>query len=121
MNDDRYQRGINEEGDNMDVFLLEVATGKIERLTNNQDISESAVSFSPDSSLVAFAAPDDYTFMHNHKLYVRPVRGGAWRKLGAGFDYDLNVGWWSAFKKRIRSGSLIPFFATSRPTFATRT
>ena len=99
--DDRYQRGINEEGDNMDVYLLEVATGKVERLTNNQDISESAVSFSPDSSLVAFSAPDDYTFMHLNKVYVRPVGGGQWRKLGTGFDFDLNVGWWSRDAKTI--------------------
>ncbi len=94
--DDRYQRGITEEGDNTNLYLLEVATGKIERLTTNQDIPESAVSFSPDSSQVAFSAPDDYTFMHLNKIYLRPVAGGSWKKLGAGFDFDMNVGWWSA-------------------------
>jgi dipeptidyl aminopeptidase/acylaminoacyl peptidase len=99
--DDRYQRGINEEGGNMDAFLLEVATGRIERLTTNQDINESAVSISPDGSLVAFSAPDDYTYMHLPKIYVRPTRGGPWRKLGAGFDYDMNIGWWSADGKTI--------------------
>ena len=99
--DDRYQRGITDEGDNTDVYLLDVATGRIERLTKNQDISESAVSFSPDSSQVAFSAPDDYTFMHLNKVYVRPVTGGSWKKLGAGFDFDMNVGWWSADGKTV--------------------
>lgn len=94
--DDRYERGITEEGDNSDLYLLEVASGKIERLTNNKDISESALSFSPDGSLIAFSAPDDYKFMHLNKVYVRPVEGGQWRKLGTGFDFDMNVGWWSS-------------------------
>src|SRR5262249_54442332 len=79
-----------------DVYLLEVATGRVERLTNNQDIPESAVSFSPDSSRIAFSAPDDYRFMHLNRVYVRPTRGGEWRKLGGGFDYDVTVGWWSS-------------------------
>ena len=99
--DDRYQRGINEEGDNSDLYLLEVASGKIERLTNNRDISESALSFSPDSSLIAFSAADDYKFMNLAKVYVRPTGGGQWRKLGAGFDFDMNVGWWSNDAKTI--------------------
>jgi dipeptidyl aminopeptidase/acylaminoacyl peptidase len=101
--DDRYQRGITEEGDNTDAYLLDVSSGKVERLTTNQDIPESAISFSPDSSQVVFSAPDDYTFMHLNKIYARQVYGGPWRKLGAGFDYDMNVGFWS------RDGKFIYF------------
>jgi dipeptidyl aminopeptidase/acylaminoacyl peptidase len=99
--DDRYERGITEEGDNSDLYLLEVATGRIERLTNNKDISESALSFSPDGSLIAFSAPDDYKFMHLNKIYIRTVGGGQWRKLGTGFDFDMSVGWWSSDAKVI--------------------
>ena len=95
--DDRYERNITEEGDNSDLYLLTVGSGAIERLTRNQDVSESQLSFSPDGSLIAFSAADDYKFMHLNKLYVRPVSasGGTWRKLGAGWDADVNVGWWS--------------------------
>ena len=99
--DDRYQRNITEEGDNSDVYLLEVASGKIERLTNNVDVSESALSFSPDGQSIAFTAADDYKFMHLNKLYVRPVAGGQWRKLGKEWDGDVSIGWWSDDSKTI--------------------
>jgi dipeptidyl aminopeptidase/acylaminoacyl peptidase len=99
--DDRYQRNITEEGDNSDVYLMEVSSGKIERLTNNQDVSESALSFSPDGQSIAFTAADDYKFMHLNKLYVRPVAGGQWRKLGKEWDGDVSIGWWSDDSKTI--------------------
>ena len=90
----RYERGILEQNDYAEVYLLNVATGNIERLTKNDGIGESTVSFSPDSRLVAFAAPDDFKFMHNERVYVRPVDQptAQWRKLGANFDGDVRVG-----------------------------
>jgi dipeptidyl aminopeptidase/acylaminoacyl peptidase len=93
----RYERNILEQNDNADLYLLEVATGQIERLTSNKDIAESEVSFSPDSRTVAFSAPDDFIFMHDARVYLRDVgsRGGAFRKLGAGFDGDVTIGFWS--------------------------
>ena len=93
----RYARNILEQMDNADLYLLEVPTGAIERLTTNTDIAESAVSFSPDSRQVAFSAPDDFVFMHNHRVYVRDVgsRGAPFRKLGGGYDGDVTVGFWS--------------------------
>jgi dipeptidyl aminopeptidase/acylaminoacyl peptidase len=101
--DDRYQRNVTEEGNNSDAYLLNVASGAIERLTNNVDINESAPGFSPDGQLVVYAAPDDYKFMHLTKLYVRPVAapGAAWRKIGAGFDGNVGLGWWSDDAKTI--------------------
>jgi dipeptidyl aminopeptidase/acylaminoacyl peptidase len=99
--DDRYQRNITEEGNNGDAYLLNTATGAVERLTNNVDVSESGVSFSPDGQLVAYTAPNDYKFMNLTKLYVRPVAGGAWRKLGAEWDGDVSIGWWSEDSKTI--------------------
>jgi dipeptidyl aminopeptidase/acylaminoacyl peptidase len=93
----RYDRNILEQNINADLYLLEVATGQIERLTKNSEIGESGVSFSPDSRLVAFSAPDDFVFMHNAKVYLRDVsaRGTAFRKLGGAFDGDVTVGVWS--------------------------
>ena len=96
---DRYKRNITEEGINSDLFLLEVATGGIERLTRNEEVGENGPFFTPDSRTVAFIAPDDMTqySMTNRRAYVRPVeqRGGEFRKLGTSFDGDIGGGFFS--------------------------
>ena len=99
----RYERNILEQNGNADLYLLEVGTGQIERLTTNKDIAEGAVSFSPDSRMVAFSAPDDFQFMHLQKVYVRDVarRGAPFRKLGSNFDGDVTIGWWSKDGKTV--------------------
>lgn len=43
---DRYKRNILEQNDSSDPFLLEVASGRIERLVTNSEVAESGVSFS---------------------------------------------------------------------------
>ena len=100
---DRYQRNITGSGMYADVYLLETATGQIERLTSNAEIGESTVSFSPDGSMIAISAENDWTYFRDEKLYVRPAaqRGAPWRKLGGGFDGSLSVDWWSADGKTI--------------------
>jgi dipeptidyl aminopeptidase/acylaminoacyl peptidase len=101
----RYHRFINEESDYGDDFLLEAATGRIERLTRNDEIAESNVSFSLDSRWIAFSASDDMTHFNfkNDRVYLRRVddRGGQWRKLGSGFDGDVSVDFWSPDGKTI--------------------
>ena len=101
----RYKRNITEQSINGDNFLLDVATGSIERLTNNEEVGESTPSFSPDSRLIAFSAPDDLSAysMKNNRVYVRGVsdKGGQWRKLGSEFDGDVSVGFWSPDAKTI--------------------
>ncbi len=96
---DRYKRNITEQNINSDPYLLEAATGQVERLTNNVEVGESGLSFSPDGRFVAFSAPDDLTkyTMKNGRVYVRAVsdRGGKWRKLGASFDGDVTIAFWS--------------------------
>ena len=93
----RYDRNILEQNINADLYLLEVGTGRIERISKNTEIAESGVSFSPDSRTVAFSAPDDFVFMHNQRVYLRDVgsRGAPFRKLGAGFDGDVSIDFWS--------------------------
>ena len=93
----RYERNILEQNLNADLYLLEVATGHVERLTTNREIAESSVSFSPDSRTVAFSAPDDFTFMRNTRVYQRPVagRGRPFTKLGGGFDGDVSIAFWA--------------------------
>ena len=97
---DRYERNITEQNIYSDPYLLNVATGGIERLADNREVGESALSFSPDSRFVAFSAPDDLQqySMTNDRVYLREVaaRGGQWRKLGGGYDGDVSIGFWSA-------------------------
>jgi len=106
---DRYERNITEQGINADQYLLEVATGNIERLTNNKEIGESLVSFSPDSRWIAFSASDDLTRynMKNSRVYLRRVddRGGQWKKLGQSHDGDVGINFWSADGRTIYFGA----------------
>jgi len=76
---DRYQRTVTETTIYADLYLLEAATGQIERLTDNKEIGESALSFAPDSSTIAFSASDDFTYFRNNRVYIRLVSqdGGA--------------------------------------------
>ena len=104
---DRYKRNITEQNINSDPFLVDVATGEVERLMQNVEVGESAPTFSPDSRFVAVSAPDDlekYT-MKNQRVYLRPVgeKGGKWRKLGAAYDGDVTADFWS------KDGSTIYF------------
>lgn len=111
---DRYKRGITSENIYSDLYLLEAATGHIERLTQNAEVGESALSFSPDSQSVAFSGPDDLqTYgMSNGRVYVRAVaeRGKPFRKLGETFDGDVSVGFWA------KDGSTIYFNEGIRAT-----
>jgi len=100
---DRYTRNITEQNINGDAFLLKVADGTWERLTNNVDISESALSFSPDGQWIAFSAANDFTYFRDSKLYIRrrDAAGQPFRKLGNAYDGDVSVGWWSKDAKTV--------------------
>ena len=96
----RYQRGITSENIYSDLYLLEVATGTIERLTSNAEIGESNLSFSPDSQSVAFSGPDDLVTygMSNSRVYVRVDRAIAASRSASSattFDGDVTVGFWA--------------------------
>jgi dipeptidyl aminopeptidase/acylaminoacyl peptidase len=95
----RYRRNITEQNINSDLYLLDVARGSVERLTNNEEVGENGPSISPDGRWIAFSAPDDLTkySMKNRRVYIRAVndRGGQWRKLGSRFDGDVTIDFWS--------------------------
>jgi dipeptidyl aminopeptidase/acylaminoacyl peptidase len=101
----RYERNVTEQDINTDLFLLETATGRIERLTNNKEVGERGPSFSPDSRYIAFSGPDNLEqySMTNDRVYLRRVddTGGKWQKLGESFDGDVTVGFWSDDGKTI--------------------
>jgi dipeptidyl aminopeptidase/acylaminoacyl peptidase len=111
---ERYERNITGARLYADQFLLETATGHVERLTDNHEVGESLASISPDGRLIAFSAPDDMTryTMTSNRVYVREVadRGGSFRKLGDAFDQSLRVGFWS------KDGNTIYFNAGVRVT-----
>jgi dipeptidyl aminopeptidase/acylaminoacyl peptidase len=94
---DRYARTITEASDYGDLYLLDIASGNLERLTNNKMISESNLSFSPDGQTIAFSAEDDFVYFRANKVYTRAISatGGQWKKLGASYDGDVTIGWWS--------------------------
>jgi len=102
---ERYERNITGARLYADPYLLEVSTGSVEELLDNYEVGESGLSFSPDSRLVAFSAPDDLTgySMTENRVYVREVadRGGSFRKLGDDFDNSMSVGFWSDDAARI--------------------
>ncbi|HJR58882.1 MAG TPA: S9 family peptidase [Vicinamibacterales bacterium] len=95
----RYERNITSAGLYGDLYLLETSSGHVERLTKNHEVGEGGLSFSPDSRWIAFAAPDDVEkySMTNGRVYLREVgeRGKPFRKLGASFDGDVSIGFWS--------------------------
>jgi len=97
---DRYKRNVTEQAINGDLYLLDVGSGQVERLTNNKEVREGDLSFSPDGQYIAFSAADDLTrfTMKNTRVYLRRTadRGGQWRKLGSGFDGDASVDFWSS-------------------------
>lgn len=95
----RYERNITGARLYTDLFLMEAATGRIERLTENFEVGEGGMDFSPDSRWVIFSAPDDMTryTMTENRIYIREVsnRGGEFRKLGTSFDGSARGGFWS--------------------------
>jgi dipeptidyl aminopeptidase/acylaminoacyl peptidase len=95
----RYERNITAANLYGDIYLVDAASGSVERLTKNTEVGESRPGFSPDSQWIAFAAPDDFEkySMTNERVYVRAVkdRGKPFRKLGASFDGDVTAGFWS--------------------------
>ncbi len=94
MSKSRYERGNLEQMDYADLYLMNTQTGNIERLSKNDLISEGSVSFSPDSKMIAYSAEDDFKFMHNEKIYIRPIDqpNAQWKKLGSKLDLDVRVG-----------------------------
>ena len=110
----RYKRNITEQRINSDLFLYEVAKGNIERLTNNEEVSEGALSFSPDGRWIAFVASDDMSGynMRSRKVYLRSVTdsGGTFKKLGTNYDDHVGISFWS------EDGNMIYFNTGVRAT-----
>ncbi|MFP5354678.1 MAG: S9 family peptidase [Gemmatimonadota bacterium] len=94
---DRYARTTMEGGNHSDLYLLDLSSGALERLTTNQGIGESNLSFAPDGKTIAFSASDDFKYFRANKVYTRAITatGTPFTKLGASYDGDVTIGWWS--------------------------
>ena len=55
-----------------EVYLLDLASGKSERLTDNY-VGEGSLSFSPDSRLLAISAERGFQWGNLNRVYVRPA------------------------------------------------
>ncbi|MFV1884859.1 MAG: prolyl oligopeptidase family serine peptidase [Balneola sp.] len=102
---DRYKRNITEQRINADLFLYDVSSKTIERLTENEEVAESDLSFSPDGKWIAFVSSDDMSGynMKSQRVYVREVnkKGEAFRKLGTKFNDHVGIDFWSEDGKTI--------------------
>ncbi len=94
---DRYARNITEEGISGDLWLVDLTSARIERLTSNAEIGETSLSFAPDGKTIAFSAANDFKYFRDSRVFIRAVDapGGAWREIGDGYDGDVSIGWWS--------------------------
>jgi len=110
----RYERNITQESLYADLYLLDVTSRRVERLTQNVEVAENGPSFSPDGRWVAFAGPDDLTryTMGHARVYIRATAdyGKPFRRLDGGFDGDVTLGFWS------KDGSTIYFNEGIRAT-----
>lgn len=101
----RYKRNITEQRINSDLFLYDVSRGNIERLTNNKEVAETSVSFSPDGKWIAFVSSDDMSGynMKSRRVYLRAVKdsGKAFRKLGSKYNDHVGISFWSEDGKTI--------------------
>ncbi|HEV8385634.1 MAG TPA: S9 family peptidase, partial [Candidatus Acidoferrales bacterium] len=89
--------------DEAEIYLLNLASGDVRRLTNN-NISENLGRFSPDSKLLVFTGEDEFKDMRNTKFYVVPVSGGPMKKLLPAWDHSAGQPFWSADSKTIYFG-----------------
>jgi dipeptidyl aminopeptidase/acylaminoacyl peptidase len=95
----RYQGGLD--GIHFaDAYLLDVASGSVERLTRNH-VPESLPLVSPDGKWVAISSPDEFIRFHGNRAYLRPRAGGAWKKLPNAGQEDVGGLMWSADSRKL--------------------
>jgi len=97
---ERYKRMIWQSNLHTELYLLEAASGRIEQLTDVDEIAKAGPYFSPDGRWVAFRAPRDmteYTRLLTGRVYLRAVgeTGGDFRMLGSAYDGNVGLDFWS--------------------------
>lgn len=97
---DRFVSDVEAQGIYVELYLLDVASRRLERLTNNQ-VGESQPSISPDGRWIAFSAPEQFETYRRERIYLRAVEGGDWRVLPKDWSYDASIDSWSPDSKTI--------------------
>jgi dipeptidyl aminopeptidase/acylaminoacyl peptidase len=77
-----------------EVYLVDPDGARLERLTENH-VPEQILSFSPDGSRLAITAGKDFTWGGINEIWVRPVAGGEWTAVTAGYDREVADAVWS--------------------------
>ncbi|MBI3470679.1 MAG: S9 family peptidase [Candidatus Solibacter usitatus] len=83
-----------------EAYLLEAASGKVERLTSNET-PESLPQVSPDGRWVMFSSSQDFTPFRRSMVYVRATGGGEWRRLSGGSEEETGSPAWSRDSRRL--------------------
>jgi dipeptidyl aminopeptidase/acylaminoacyl peptidase len=90
----RYRNRRNDAYRN-EIYLADVATGKLTRLTDNE-APESDVAWSPDGASILYAAADDEAWKNrNRKLWLIDAGSGEHRLLSAAFEGSPEDPQWS--------------------------
>lgn len=95
------KRDVNTWRLNMEIFLFDLNTNTISRVTNNL-VGEWSLSFSPDCKKLAFFMPDgEKEFINLGKIYIVPIEGGEIKKLLNNYNYDGWISFWSDDSRHI--------------------
>jgi dipeptidyl aminopeptidase/acylaminoacyl peptidase len=87
--------------DLVEIYLADVATGEITRLTNNM-APESEVKWSPDGKTIAYLAPDDKKWeLANEKIWTVDPATKNYKKISSGFEGAIAYFSWSRDGHRI--------------------
>jgi dipeptidyl aminopeptidase/acylaminoacyl peptidase len=94
----RHGEGDVDKAPNQDVFVIDAKTGSQPRRLTNTTIEESGrLSWSPDSTLIAYQLGDElkYSAYDQARLAVIPSAGGQPRSLTDSLDRPINSATWS--------------------------
>ena len=84
-----------------EVSVVDVASGTVTQLTNNQ-APEGNVKWSPDGKSVSYVAPDDKTYeLANGKLYLVDAQTKQYRKISGSHESGIQNYFWSKDGKHI--------------------
>jgi dipeptidyl aminopeptidase/acylaminoacyl peptidase len=91
------------DGDKTTLQILDVASGKITKLTAHDDL-ESAGVFSPDGSQIAYWYNKDGDLNNQTEIFVAPVSGGNGTDVGSAIDRNLQRAIWMPDGKSLLVG-----------------
>ena len=90
-----------------EIGLVNIAEGKVIRLTNNQ-APESQVRWSPTGKQIAYLAPDDKTFaLAESKIWIMDVQSKSYRKVSGDFQGSIRTYRWAPDGKSLLFSAVV--------------